>query len=148
MKEVPVFRCRLERTGSLRVPYDTTSRTSHAAEVLRCFLGEPDREHFACLYLDRENLIIGCELVSLGTQDRVGLWVEHIFRGAVVSGCDKLIVAHNHVRSPAKPSHEDRVLTRELVKAGKILGIRVVDHIILACDEHYSFHDHGGMRSR
>ena len=142
MTEVPIYRCKLERAGSLHVPSATIGRTNVAVDALRTLIGDRDREHFAVLYLDRENLLIGAEITSIGTQDKVQLWVEHVFRGAVVSGCDKLIVAHNHGRAPATPSPEDRTLTKELAKCGKLLGLRVVDHIVLAVDgSYYSFHD-------
>ena len=145
--EVPVYRCKLERTSNLRVPHAEIKTPRHAADVIRMFLDEPDREHFCCLYLDPHNRPTGIELVSMGTQARVDLWVEHVFRGAVVSGCDKVIVAHNHPRGEAHPSPEDRALTKELKVAGKILGIEIADHIILAGqDGWYSFKD--GKRHR
>lgn len=64
---------------------------------------------------------------------------REVFRGAIVSSCANIIVAHNHPSGNLEPSNEDISLTKKLIEAGKIIEINVFDHIIFAENEYTSF---------
>jgi len=68
-----------------------------------------------------------------------------VFRPAVVQQATAVIVAHNHPSGDPTPSVDDHALTRQLAEAGSLLGIRLVDHIVIAASGFYSFRESGQM---
>ena len=89
------------------------------------------QEMFVVLSLDRKNRIIDRTLVSLGTVDTSLVHPREVFRAAIVNGAASVIVAHNHPSGDATPSAEDVKITKQLVAAGQVLGIPVLDHVII-----------------
>ena len=73
-----------------------------------------------------------------------------MFKAAILSNCASIIVAHNHPSGNSNPSHEDLAVTERLVKAGKILDIPVLDHIIIGdgTAEWFSFKSDGLLKGR
>jgi DNA repair protein RadC len=106
-----------------------------AAEV-RSQLRGKKKEHFLVLCLDTRNRLIGCKLVSMGSLDTSIVHPREVFREAVSSCAASVIFAHNHPSGDPEPSKEDVELTKRLAKAGEIMGIEVLDHIII-CDRSY-----------
>lgn len=93
---------------------------------------EEDRELFLALPLDRKNRLKGRVIkVSTGTLDASLVHPREVFRECVRHSAASLIVAHNHPSGDPTPSSEDIRVTRQLVEAGKTLGIPVLDHIII-----------------
>jgi DNA repair protein RadC len=78
-------------------------------------------------------------LVALGTAICVEVHPRDIFREAILRNAVSLIVAHNHPSGDPSPSKEDDVLTHRIIKAGQILGIPLVDHIVLGTNEYFSY---------
>jgi DNA repair protein RadC len=113
----------------LRSPEDV------AAEV-RSQLKGKKKEHFLVLCLDTRNRLINHKLVSMGSLDTSIVHPREVFNEAVTSCAASVIFAHNHPSGDPEPSKEDVELTRRLAKAGEIMGIDVLDHIII-CDTSY-----------
>ena len=90
------------------------------------------QETFFALLLDTKNKVIGTPVECLrGLLDQCPVHPREVFREAVRQSAASVILAHNHPSSDPTPSKEDIDITRRLVEAGKILGIRIVDHVIL-----------------
>jgi DNA repair protein RadC len=106
-----------------------------AAEV-RSQLKGKKKEHFVVLCLDTRNRLINHKLVSMGSLDTSIVHPREVFNEAVTSCAASVIFAHNHPSGDPEPSKEDVELTRRLAKAGEIMGIDVLDHIII-CDTSY-----------
>ena len=102
-----------------------------------------DREHFWRIDLDARNQIIGYETVSIGTLSASLVHPREVFVGALLAKAAGCIVSHNHPTGDPAPSPEDRETTRRLVKAGELLGVPVLDHIIIGDDRYYSFKESG-----
>jgi len=111
----------------LRSPEDV------AAEVKSQLKGKK-KEHFLVLCLDTRNRLIGHKLVSVGSLDTSIVHPREVFREAISSCAASVIFAHNHPSGDPEPSEEDIELTKRLARAGEIVGIDVLDHIII-CDE-------------
>jgi DNA repair protein RadC len=94
------------------------------------------KEHFLVLCLDTRNRLINCRPVSTGSLDTSIVHPREVFREAVSSCAASVIFAHNHPSGDPEPSKEDVELTKRLAKAGEIMGIDVLDHIIV-CDKNY-----------
>lgn len=88
-------------------------------------------EHFVSFHLDAKNQVIGYHLVSHGTLSSSLVHPREVFKSALLANSYALIVAHNHPAGSLSPSSEDIDVTKQLIKAGNILGVKVVDHIIV-----------------
>jgi len=106
---------------------------------------DQDKEHFWSVGLTTNNNIKYIELVSLGILNASIVHPREVYRLAVMKAVAGVIVVHNHPSGNAKPSPEDRKVTKQLVKAGEILSIPIIDHIIIAEDEYYSFVENGNL---
>ena len=104
---------------------------------------DADRESFFVLMLDSKNRLIGVNLVSMGSLNSSIVVARECFKPAIVASAAAVIFCHNHPSGDAAPSREDRECTQRLVEAGRILGIRVLDHVIVGEGEHFSFADAG-----
>lgn len=101
------------------------------------------KEVFYCLLLDTRNRYLREERISEGTLTSSLVHPREAFRAAVRESASAMIFAHNHPSGDPSPSREDADLTRRLWEAGKVLGIRVLDHVIVGEARHYSFADEG-----
>jgi DNA repair protein RadC len=106
-----------------------------AAEV-RSQLKGKKKEHFLVLCLDTRNRLIASRPVSIGSLDTSIVHPREVFKEAVSACAASVIFAHNHPSGDPEPSKEDVELTKRLAKAGEIMGIDVLDHIIV-CDKSY-----------
>lgn len=102
------------------------------ADILRDEVSRLEREVFWVLLLDARNGMQGVPVeVSSGLLNASLAHAREVFRNAVRESCGAVILAHNHPSGDTTPSSEDIRLTKQLVEAGKIIDIRVLDHVIL-----------------
>ena len=97
------------------------------------------REVFKALLLDSQNRIIDIVEITEGTVNQANPIIRKVFQRAFQDFAASIICVHNHPSGKAKPSNEDRRFTMDLVQAGKVLQIQVLDHIIIGDNEYYSF---------
>ena len=90
-----------------------------------------DKEHFWVFHLDVRNRIKLIELVSLGTLNSSLVHPREVFTRAVGERSAQIIVAHNHPSGEHTPSDDDIGLTKRLAKAGILLGIELIDHLVV-----------------
>jgi len=93
-----------------------------------------DRESFYTIYLDARNRVIGIDETHKGNLTGVEVHPREIFKGALASNAAAVVVAHNHPSGSPQASADDLNLTRRLAGAGKLVGIPVLDHMIVASD--------------
>lgn len=103
------------------------------------------REQCMAVFLNASNETIGFFLVSIGGITSTIVDKRLIFRAAIECGATGFILAHNHPSGSTKPSNDDLKLTSDLIRGGKILGIKMMDHIILTATEYTSFLDRNMM---
>lgn len=101
------------------------------------------RERFIVFWLNSANKCIGFEIVTEGLLNSSLSHPREIFRGAIIATAASIIIAHNHPSGNTEPSEEDIRVTRQIVEAGKIIGIPVHDHIIFCNQEYRSLAEHG-----
>jgi DNA repair protein RadC len=97
------------------------------------------KEVFKVVYLDSQNRIIDATDLSEGTVDASSVYPREVMEGAVKSGAVSLVFVHNHPSGNPDPSPSDRDLTRELVCAGKLMRIKVLDHLVIGDNKYFSF---------
>jgi DNA repair protein RadC len=100
-------------------------------------------ESFVVMYLSRCNEVLGIMKVCEGGIDACVVDQRKIFQGALLSNSTSIILAHNHPSGNLKPSQPDVKITNEIAKAGELLKIRVLDHLILTSEGYLSLADEG-----
>lgn len=95
------------------------------------------------IYLSVRNTVIGTEVISSGTLDRVSISPRKIVERALAAKAAAIIVVHNHPSGDPTPSTDDIMMTKEIVRAAAVLGIAVHDHIIVGKGRHYSLRANG-----
>lgn len=113
------------------------------SEIVEKELRHADREKFICLHLNVKNNIISYEVVSIGNLSSSLVHPREVFKGAILANASSVVFLHNHPSGDPQPSSEDKSVTGLLVKAGDILNIRVLDHIIIAGKTYLSFIEQG-----
>jgi len=103
------------------------------------------REIFRVLYLNSRNIVLHEREMEEGTVNQAHPAVREILREGIERFAVSLICVHNHPSGDPSPSREDREFTRTLAAAGKAVGIRVLDHIIIGDNRHHSFADAGEL---
>jgi DNA repair protein RadC len=96
------------------------------------WLARESREHFHVLYLDTRRRLISSTTVSIGTLEASLVHPREVFRPAFEQSASSILVAHNHPSGDPEPSPEDLALTNRLDRASRLLGIRLIDHLIVA----------------
>lgn len=137
---VELGRRTLTRAGRERL--QVTSPRSVAAMLLPQYGSRPV-EHFGVVLLDTKHRVLRTRVISVGTLDASVVHPREVFREAAASGAASLVLFHNHPSGDPDPSPEDVQLTRRLAAAGRLMGIDVIDHVVLAEVRYCSFREKG-----
>ncbi len=97
------------------------------------------KEYFKMLILDTKNKVIELKTVSIGSLNASIVHPREVFVEAIKKSAASIIVIHNHPSGDTKPSQEDIAITKRLIDAGDLIGIKVLDHIIIGDGEFLSF---------
>ncbi|MEA2020805.1 MAG: DNA repair protein RadC [Patescibacteria group bacterium] len=111
--------------------------------ALKTKIGDKKKEHFTLVCLNARNYILSIETISIGTLDSSLAHPREIFLPAIKNSAASVIIAHNHPSGDPTPSKNDKDLTQRLCKAGKILGIKIADHVIVTQEDFLSFVEEG-----
>lgn len=109
------------------------------ADIFRQVFKNRDRELFTMLALDTKHRVIGANVVSQGALDVNIVHPREVFKTAILLNASCIIVCHNHPSGNITPSREDLETTKRLIKAGALLGIPVLDHLIVGWEMDGSF---------
>ena len=108
-------------------------------------LGTKKQEYFYAIYLDNSKKIIEDKLLFIGTINYSLVHPREVFKEAYLSGASAIICVHNHPSGNVLPSKQDIDITNNLISVGKILGIKIVDHVIISNANYYSFLENGDI---
>ncbi len=135
----------LERKGSMLFEGRRVKVPNDAANIIRDFIGDSDREKFVVLCLNVKNEPTAMQVVHTGSLNASIVHPRDVFKVAVLSNSASVVVAHNHPSGNPTASVEDIQVTKRLVEAGEILGIEVLDHIIITHEQCKSLKKEGLM---
>ncbi|WP_367155165.1 DNA repair protein RadC [Methylomonas sp. HYX-M1] len=116
---------------------------SDCRAFLALALGTQERELFYCIYLDNQHRILQAEVCFLGTINSASVHPREIVKQALALNACALVVAHNHPSGTVNASEADRQLTRNLKQALALVEVRLLDHVIVAAGDFYSFAEAG-----
>ena len=143
---VPLYTTRLVRERTFTFPTrDQVRSPADAAAVLAEYFSDRDREEFVVAFTDTGGTLTGLHVASVGGLAASIVEPRQVFKAAVLANAAALIVAHNHPSGNPEPSREDVAVTRQLVEAGKVMGIPVHDHLIITDHGHTSLAERGLM---
>ena len=117
--------------------------STSAFNVIQPIIGELEHEEFWVLYLNNSSKVIVKKQISRGGITATMVDVRLIFKKAVELASVGIIVCHNHPSGRLKPSNSDKNLTKKIKKAGEILDIKLLDHLIITQKDYFSFADNG-----
>ena len=101
------------------------------------------REHFAIILLNIKNHILSMPIISIGSLTASVVHPREVFKAAVQNSAAAIILVHNHPSGDPAPSQEDINITRQLIQAGKLMDIPVLDHIVLGDNKYISLKEEG-----
>lgn len=131
---IPIFKCRLVRDGNIKMPNREAAHAEHCAEIFMKSLANLPHEEMHAIYLNGRFKILGFQVLSVGGASGTSITPGDVFRGALVANARAIVIAHNHPSGDPSPSEEDYETTRAIKKAGQILGVTLLDHIV-CCPE-------------
>jgi DNA repair protein RadC len=118
-----------------------------AADLLVPQYGSKPVEQFGVVLLDTKHRVLRISLLSVGTLDASIVHPREVFREAANGGAAAIILFHNHPSGDPGPSPDDVALTRRLMRAGEMMGIDVLDHVIIAENRFHSLRDAGELNT-
>jgi DNA repair protein RadC len=129
-------------------PADRVKITSSVAafQVFKQIFNPNTIEHhedFIFLILNRANHVIGWHKLSQGGTSGTVVDVKIVFQIAIKANACSIVLAHNHPSGATVPSEDDKTITRKIKEAGKILDIKLLDHLIVTPETYFSFSDEG-----
>ena len=143
---VPLYTTRLVRERTFTFPTrDQVRSPADAAVVLAEYFSDRDREEFVVAFMDTANTLTGLHVASVGGLAASIVEPRQVFKAAVLANAAAVLLAHNHPSGNPEPSREDVAVTRQLVEAGKVMGIPVHDHLIVTDHGHTSLAERGLM---
>ena len=137
----------LGRRWSVTSPEQRKSinNSQEAYERFLALIDDPTKEHFMVAYLNRGNKVIKVERISTGGVSKTLADPKVIFKNALLKDATAIMLCHNHPSGVARPSADDKQMTKVIVTAGKIFDIDVLDHLIIGENSYFSFAEHGMM---
>lgn len=102
---------------------------------------DEEQENFLVIYLDNQRQYITHKILFKGTINESLVHPREVFKNALTLGSSRIIIMHNHPSGVLKPSNCDIELTKRIIDAGNIIGVKLDDHIIVGRGEYYSFHE-------
>ena len=140
------LRSNLALLGELAARYDVAFQPERPADrpqincpedvhtLLAPEMGALAQEQLRVLLLNTRNQVMGQRVVYIGNVNSSVVRPAEVLRAAVIDSAPSIIIAHNHPSGDPTPSPEDVSITRELVQAGKLLGIDLLDHVVIGGD--------------
>lgn len=125
-----------QKLEKIEVPEDVAR---YASPILRF----EQKEHFLVLLLDVRNRVLSMPTISVGSLTASVVHPREVFREAIRYSAANIILIHNHPSGDPTPSREDMQITKQMMKAGEIMGIPVLDHVIIAGDGFLSLKEAG-----
>jgi DNA repair protein RadC len=129
---------RIEEDDSLQITKTTVKSPDDILHIIKKELKGKKKEYFMVALLDTRNHLIAIRTVSIGSLDTSIVHPREVFLEAISNSAASVIFIHNHPSGNPDPSEEDIKLTRQLIEAGKILDIDVLDHIVVVDNGYFS----------
>lgn len=132
--------CIMENFPSLKILSSYTIATWLQLEI-----GSDTQENLVLFCLDTKSNVNSYSIVHRGTINQSIVHPRDIFQRALLSNATRIIIAHNHPSGNPRPSDADNLVTERIARAGDLMGIDLLDHIIVGSDDYYSYREEGKL---
>lgn len=122
---------------------DVLDSPEAVAALAMARLADKPTEEFWVALVDAKNRLVGWERLARGTVDQIAVYVREVMHVAIRFEAQGIVLVHNHPGGGAEPSREDKAFTARVAEAARTMGIRLLDHVIVAEGEHFSFRTGG-----
>lgn len=138
MKRTTVYSIELVKEKTVLYEEEGT-KVVNPEEVAKIFesafnMSRLNREIVVMMALNNKNVVVGLHMLSMGTVNNSLIHPSEIFKFALLLNASSYVIAHNHPSGVVEPSGEDLVLTRRLMDASNIMGIKILDHLVIGHD--------------
>lgn len=113
------------------------------ANLLLLEMAALEQEEMRVLFLDTKSRVLGISTIYMGSLHTAWLRIGELFREAVRRNCAAIVVVHNHPSGDPTPSPDDVKITQEIAKAGDLLGVEVLDHLVIGAQRYVSLREQG-----
>ena len=137
MHRISKYKLQLVREGSFPYADNMIREPEDVAKIFQIHFDGSDREVFSFIALNIKHKVIGIHDVSIGSLTASVVHPREVFKAAMLMNAAALIVAHCHPSGDITPSREDLNITHQLMEAGKLLDIPILDHIVTGTDKGY-----------
>lgn len=145
IKIVAAFELCRRRKGDNSAKIQRITCSKDAYYLINPYVTDIQHEEFWVIFLGRSNKVLTIANVSKGGMTSTIADPKIIFKQALEHSATNLILVHNHPSGSLSPSQQDIILTNKLIKAGELLEIQVIDHLIIGDRQYYSFADEGKL---
>ena len=147
-KFISVYRVTLVKDRRVAFSQRQLNNSAQAQPLIRKLIetqGQPDREQFCVVLLNAKNEIIGLNIVSTGDLLSATVHPREVLKPAILANACSMVLCHNHPSEILSPSPEDIAITERIIRASKVIGIQVHEHLIISTqsDRYFSFADNG-----
>lgn len=136
-KRIDIVSIKMVKEKSISYENRKISSPDDAQYLCRRFLDELDREQLIVVSLDTKNQPTSINVASIGSLNSSIVHPREVFKVAILSNANSIIIAHNHPSGDPTPSKEDISITQRLKEAGKLIGIDLIDHIIIGEEKRF-----------
>ena len=138
MNRIITVAIQLVKERSFMYESNVINSPQDAYHIINQYLKNVDREHFGILCLDTKNKVTAIHTVSIGSLNSSIVHPREVFKAAILSNSNSIVLFHNHPSGDPTPSREDIEVTKRLEEAGEVLGIEILDHVIVGEGRHIS----------
>ena len=138
-KRVDIVSIKMIKESSIKYENRKINNPWDGFKLLRDMLEDCDRENMVVVCLNTKNEPINISVVSVGTLNSSLVHPREIFKTAILSNSNKILIAHNHPSGKVDPSNEDNKITKRLKESGELLGIEVLDNLIIGDGLYFSY---------
>ncbi len=131
-----------KRINQSKIPLEKISCAKDVFDLFHERLKDEKQENFYVLMLNNKNHIIGEKLITKGILDSAILHPREVFKPAIKNSASRIILIHNHPSGDPRMSGEDLEITKQLIEAGKLIDIKILDHVIIGDGEFWSWAEH------
>lgn len=135
---IPIVKLKMVKEKGLPYGEKKLDGPEKVVELASLLLDGADREYLLVISVNAKTQPLALEIVSIGSVDTAFAVPRETFKHVVLSNAAGIFLVHNHPSGDCKPSKEDMQITKRMERAGEILGIPVIDHVVIGEREFYS----------
>lgn len=140
---ISIVKIQMVKEGNLFLDDERLANSASVFLAMKKFYAGADRESLVVLCVDTKNRITAMNVASVGILNGSMVHPREVFKPAILANAAAIILVHNHPSGDPAPSPEDRKVTQNILEAGKIMNIALLDHIVIGERNYYSFKDNG-----